>query len=309
MGLTIGQIATVSYPAVLADQRKPHNQWAESSYMAELERQGGIKKENFGSTIDAPLDYQRNPGTAIQVSDLAPLSTSKTEVMTSASYSPAEVVAPIVWSNLDEVQNPSEKQKVALVKSLIKNALDSHDDILEQYLFSTSTNGFLGLGTHMTTAGTGSDGGIDAGTYTFWANQKATYVDDTDIEAAMTTVWNACAKGSGAKLNPTLCVSDGPTQAIFEGTQQALQRYDSQDMKAAFKSLMFKTARYVFSQYGTSSIFFQNPKNLQLVVSKGYFRDLSETIPLPNATGFTKRVYSAVQFVTNNRSRGGVVHT
>ena len=28
MALTVSQIAAVSYPAVLADMRKPHNQWA-----------------------------------------------------------------------------------------------------------------------------------------------------------------------------------------------------------------------------------------------------------------------------------------
>src|SRR2546421_689766 len=103
-------------------------------------------------------------------------------------------------------------------------------------------------------------------------------------------------------------VSDGPTQAIFEGTQQALQRYDSQDAKAGFKTLMFKTARYVFSQYGTSSVFFGNGKNFKLVVSKDYFRDMSDTIPLANATGWTRRVYSGCQTVTDARSRLGIAH-
>ena len=41
---------------------------------------------------------------------------------------------------------------------------------------------------------------IDAAVNTFWRNQTNTYVDDTDIEAGMTTTWNQCAKGSGAKL-------------------------------------------------------------------------------------------------------------
>src|SRR6185312_3512578 len=121
---------------------------------------------------------------------------------------------PIVWSKKDEVRNPSENQKIALVAQLLENGIDSHDDLLEQALFATSTNGLLGLPTHIATAGTGSDGGIDAGTYTFWRNQQSTYVDDTDIESAFTKTWNAAAKGSGSKLMPTLMVSDSATQAL-----------------------------------------------------------------------------------------------
>ena len=310
MSLSIGQILAVSYPAVLADQRKPANQWAESALLRELERQGAIERKSLGATIEAPLDYQRNPGTVIQATDLQPLSLSKTEVITSASYSIAEIVAPITWSRKDEVQNPSETQKVVLVKSLLENGIQSHDDIIEQNLFNISLNGFLGLGTHVTASGnTGVDGGIDSSLFTFWRNQQALYTDDTDIESAFTTVWNQCAKGSGAKLMPTLMVSDAPTQALFEGTQQANQRYvDTDELKAGFKILAFKTSRYVFSQYGDPRVYFLNPKNYSLVVSKEAFRDRMDTLELPNVTGFTTRIYSAAQTITNNRSRLGIAH-
>lgn len=309
MALTIVQMLAASYPAVVNEKKKASNQWEESAYMRELERQGGIERKPLGATIEATLDYQRNPGTVIQSTDMQQLDMSKTEVLTAASYDIAEVTSPIKWSKKDEVMNPSENQKVDLVKRLIDNGLRSHDDIIEQALFTTSTNGLLGLLTHMATAGTGSDGGIDSSTYTWWRNQQATYVDDTDIEAAFTTVWNAATKGSGSNLQPTMMVSDSATQAIFEGTQQGLQRYASgEELKAGFKVLSFKTARYVFSQYGTSSVFFSNPTNLKLIVSKDYFRDMDDTQPIPNANGFVKKIYSALQFITDNRSRLGVAH-
>ncbi len=309
MALTISQLVAVSYPAVLAEMRRAANQWSESAFMRELEKQGAIERKSLGATIEAPLDYQRNPGTAILASDLQATSLTKTEVVTAASYDIAEVSVPIVWSKKDEVMNPTENQKIALVKQLLENGINSHDDIIEQYLFATSTNGFLGLLTHIALAGTGSDGGIDSSIYSFWRNQQSTYVDDTDIEATFTTVWNNCAKGSGSKLSPTLMVSDGATQALFEGTQQANQRYvDTEELKAGFKVLAFKTSRYVFSQYGTSTVYFVNPKNFMLVVSKEYFRDRGDTQEIPNANGFVTKIYSALQTVTNNRSRLGSAH-
>lgn len=306
--MTIAQGVAVSYNAVLAEMRN-QNQWAESAYLRELEKQGGIVKKSLGAQIEVTLDFQRNPGTVIQATDLQPLSLTKTEVLSAAVYDIAEITAPITWSKKDEVQNPSENQKIALVKTLLENGINSHDDILEQALFATSTNGLLGLLTHIADAGTGSDGGIDSAVDVMWKNKQATYVDDSDIESAFTSVYNSAAKGSGATLVPTLMVSDGATQAIFEGTQQANQRWvDTQDLKAGFKTLGFKTCRYVFSQYGGSRVFFSNPKNLQLIVSKQYFRDRDETIPLQNANGWTTRIYTACQFVTNNRSRLGSAH-
>lgn len=310
MSLSIAQGVAVSFPAIVAEKNQPANQWEESALLREMERQGFIMRKSLGPTIEAPLDYKANPAAAFMLTDMTPLSMTKTEVITSASYSVAELSAPMVWSKKDEVQNPTENQKVALVKSIITNGLSSHDDLIEQALFPTSTNGFLGMLTFMSDAGTGSAGGIDAGTETWWANKTATYVDDTDIEAAFTSLYNACAKGSGSKLQPTLLVSDGATQAIFEGTQQALQRWnDATEANAGFKMLSFKNARYVFSQYGGSRVFFINPKNLMLTVSKEYFRDRGDVQEIPNQNAFISKIYSALQLITNNRSRLGVCHT
>lgn len=310
MALTIGQIAAISYPAVLADNRRAANQWAESAFLRELERQGAIKRKSLGSSIEAPLDYRRNPGTAFLASPLQPTSLNETEIVTAANYEIAEISVPMTWSKKTEVQNPTENQKIAFVRQMIENAINSHDDAIEEALFTTSTNGFLGLSTHIPTSGQGSDGGIDSSVEAWWRPVSVTYTDDTDVEAAMTEGWNLAAKGSGSKLRPTLLVSDASTQALFEGTQQANQRYvDEEELKAGFKILAFKTARYVYSQYGDTNIYGVNPENFQVIVSKEYFRDRGETQEIQNANGFTSKVYSALQSVTNNRSRLFVAHT
>jgi hypothetical protein len=304
----LSQILTASYPAVLAKMRSAENQWAESAFLRELEKQGAIKRVDLGPTIEVQLDYRRNPGAGVQASELAGFATDKTEILAGASFTPAEIVVPMTWSNLDEATNPSENQKVALVKSIITNAVTSHDDVLEQAFFTTSTNGLLGLTTHVVDAGTGTDGSIDSSTETWWRNQQATYVDDTDIEAAFTTVENACSKGTGGK-RPSWMVSDGATQATFEGTQQANQRFvDSQDLKAGFKTIAFKNARYVFSPYGGTRVIFGNAENFNVVVSKAYFRDKRAPQALEGQTGTRSIIYSALQTVTNCRSRLGVAH-
>jgi hypothetical protein len=110
-------------------------------------------------------------------------------------------------------------------------------------------------------------------------------------------------------MMPTLIVSDGATQALFESTQQAQQRYvDEEELKAGFKILAFKTSRYVFSQYGSTSLFFMSKKAFGCRFAKEFFRSRGETQELPNAPGYRTTVYSAGQFTTNNKSRGGVLH-
>ncbi len=307
MALTISQIMAASYAAVVAEMRKPANQWGDSTFLDRLDAKGGVERKDLGPTIEAPLDYRANPNGAF-ISDMQVIGTAKTDVITAASYTPAELSEPVVWSKRDDALNPSTNQKIDLVKSLLENGINSHDDLLEQALFATTTNGFLGFGTHITTAGTGSDGGIDSSIETWWQNQQATYVDDTDIEAAMTTVWNACAKGSGSSMLPNIIVSGSAANAVFEGSQVALQRYADQNIRAGAKSLMFKTANYDFSKYGGTNIYMLNTKNYKLVVSKQYFRDKEDTQPFVNAHAFMVKIYSALQTVVTNRSRLGVAH-
>ena len=312
MALSIEQIAAVSYPAVLAEMRKAANQWAESAALREMERQGVIQRISLGATIEAPLDYRVNPDTAVLANDQDEASLVKTEVVTAASYSVAQISVPVVWTKGDDAKNPTESQKVALVKQLLENGINSHDDMIERCIFTTSTSGgdeLNGLDSLAPTSGQGTVGGIDSGTETWWRNQSDTYTDASDIEATFTSVYNAAAKGSGAQLAPKFMISGATPHALYESGLQSLQRFvDTSEADGGFKVLAFKSARYVFSQYGGGNVYFLNPKNYNIVVSKQYFRDKGNTIEIPSQNAFVFKIYSALQALTNNKSRLGVAH-
>jgi hypothetical protein len=313
MALTIGQMASVSYPEVLALSKKPENQWEESAFLRAAEAQGMISRRDLGPTIEAPFDWQRNASTAILATDLQTGDlTTKTSVIGTASYVPAQVSAWVVWSKNDDAVNPEANQKVDFVKALLSNVMSSHDDILEVTLFTTSAAGgteLIGLDTMVTTDGLGTIGGVNASTDAFWRNKVDGYVNGDDMEAGMESLWNRCAKGSGSALQPTLIVSDGQELALFNSTQQGQQRYmDSQDLKVGFKTTAFKTAQYVFSQKAPAGkLYFLNKKSYTVVVSKEYFRHKSQTQEIQASNGFTFKLFSAMQAVTNNRSRLGVL--
>jgi hypothetical protein len=311
MALTVEQISAVSYPAVLAEMRKAANQWMQNSALNVLEKEGFIQRKSLGENIECPLDYRPNPDTAILASDQDSASLLKTEVITSAVYDIAQLNVPVTWTKGDEAKNPSETQKIALVKQLLENAINSHDDLLEQRIFTGSSVGgveLYGLNDLVPTSGQGTVGGIDASVETFWRNQADTFVDGSDIEAAMTDVYNSCAKGSGGQ-EPKILISGSATHGLFESQLQSLQRFnDTTQATAGFKSLAFKGgASYIFSHKGGTSIYFLHPKNYQLVVSQQYFRDKGSTYDVPGQNAFYFLIYSACQFVVNNKSRLGVL--
>lgn len=311
MALSIEQMAAISYPAVLADMRKAGNQWAENAALREMEKQGVIQRIALGPTIEAPLDYRPNPDTAVLAADQDEASLVKTEIVTSASYSVAQVSVPVVWTKGDEAKNPSENQKVALTKQLLENGINSHDDLLEQLIFTTSTAGgdeFNGLSDLVNILGTGTVGGIDSGVETWWKNYTDTYTDATDIEATFTTAFNKAAKGSGSSLQPKFMIAGVAPHVMYEAGLQTLQRFsDSSEADAGFKVLMFKGCRFVFSQYGGTKVYFLNPKNYNIVCSKTYFRDKGNAVEIPAQNAFVFKIYSALQAVVNNRSRLAVV--
>lgn len=312
MALTIEQIAAVSYPAVLAEMRKPANQWAENAALRVLEKMGFIQHVSLGENIECPLDYRANPDTAVLASDQDAAALLKTEVLTSAVYDIAQLNVPVTWTKGDDAKNPSENQKIALVKALLENGITSHDDLIEQRIFTSSTVGgveVLGLNDLVPTSGQGTVGGIDASVETFWRNPSDTYVDGSDIEAGMTAVYNDAAKGSGASLIPKVLISGSTPHALYESQLQTLQRFQNvSEADGGYKTLAFKTASYIFSQYGGDNIYFLNPKNYNLIVSKQYFRDKGSTYDVPGQNAFYFLIYSALQFVTNNKSRLAVLH-
>jgi hypothetical protein len=306
---TIQQITAISYNAMLAKMRKADNQWAESAVMKEYERQGFIKRVPGGPQIEAQLDWRRNPGAGFQANDLDPLAMGKTEVVTAALYDCGQLSVPVVWSKADETKNPTVNQKIALSRQLMENAINSHDDIVEQAIFAVSTTGFLGLQYLVPDSGQGSPGGINAATDVWWRNYSTTYASaGTDIKSKLTLVRNTVAKGSGSSLQATLIVSDGETQATYESQEQSNQRWVGvKELEGGFRTIAFGPARWVFSQYGGSRIYFLNPKCFQMIVYQGAFRDKGDTNELESGQGYQFKIFSMLQQVQRNKSRSAVL--
>jgi hypothetical protein len=301
-----------SYPAVQAAKKRPENQWAESAFLRACEDMSIIKRRNLGPTIEAPFDWRRNAAAEVLgATELAAATlTTKTDVIGTASYVPAQMRVPVIWSKGDDAKNPEENQKIDLVASLLDNGFESHDDLLEASLFVTTSVGgdeILGLDTIISTDGLGTIGGVVGSAESFWRSKVDGYTSGDDLEAGLEALWVRIERGTGSPLKPQLVVSGGSTLALFNSTQQGFQRYtNSQELKASFKTTAFKTAMWVYSQYGPASdVYMLNSKSYNVVVSKEYFRKKGQTMEQQASEGYVFKIYSALQAITNNRSRLG----
>jgi hypothetical protein len=309
MALSITDIVAASADAVISS--KAANQWSESALLRFLDKKGFVKRMDFGATIEVPLDYVANAGGAFLATDITATSLSKTSILGAASYSIAELSVPMVWTKKQEAMNPSENQKVNYVKTLIENALETHDDLIETALLAaTATEGFNSIPVIITEDGTGTIGGIVAGTDTMWKNQFDDYGAETDLNLTLAQMSNACAKGSGGS-EPTLIVTSATTHADYEADLVAIKRIvDAKEASGGFKALSFRNAQVIFShRYTSDSLFLLNPKALQLCVSKSHYRKRGETNEVDASNSYVTKLYSALQLVTSNRSRLGVSFT
>lgn len=303
---SISQIVATSYPLVLKNMKGGADQFSESALLRELERQGAIVRKALGSTIETPLDYQRNSSAQVLATDFTASGVTQTEVIGTASYTPVGISVAINWSKLDEAKNAQDK--INFVTGLIENGVRSHDDLLEATLF-TGSNGLIGFDTLITEDGTGTIGGLVAGTDTFWMNQFEDWGAD-DLLPHFLELSDRCLKGTGSSMGPTIVVSGATTHGTYEGELVANQRYlDSSQAKGGFVALGVRNARYIFSPYGGESAYFLNPKSYKVVVSSEFFRAQGPVQELDTVQGNNMKIFSALQVVTDNRSRLGVAFT
>jgi hypothetical protein len=311
MALTISQISAASYPAILSEMRKATNNWAANPALRALEKAGFIKKQSLGENIEVPIDYRANPETAVLVGDQDTAALVSTDILTAAVYDIAQLNVPVTWTKGEEAKNPADSQKIALVRQKLENGITSHDDLLEQRIFTSSSSGgteINGLADLISTAGTGTVGGINSTAETWWRNNADTFVDGSDIEAAMTEMFDNCAKGSGETNMPTMLLSGVASHSLYESQLQTMQRFvNSDEADSGFKVLAFKGAKYIYSHRGGTKIYFLSPKNYQMVASSQYFRDKGETNQVNGQNAFYFLIYSALQFVVTNRWRLGVL--
>jgi len=293
-----------------------------NALMSRMKAKGGIKTVSGGYEIAEPLDYAEN-GTYQRYSGYEGLNTSASDVITSAKYAFQQVALHVTASGRELRMNSGKEQMINLVKARKENALRTaaNNFSIDLYSDGALTNQIGGLANIIQTAGTGTVGGINSSTYTFWRNQfkemtgtntaaSPSAANAISMKADMNSLWLSLNRGTD---RPDLIVMTHDFYSLYELGEQQLQRYADSDLaKAGFTTLKYKSADVIFddnTNFATTGekAYFLNTDYLRLVQHRDAAWTMdSEKVPV-NQDAVVIPLYWMGNLVCTNRALQGVL--
>ena len=137
-----------------------------------LTKGGRIDILDGGISIAVPLEYANN-ATYQRYSGYDVLNIQASDVISAAEYQWKQVAVNVVASGLELRNNSGKSQIIKLAKARIKNANRTAANNMSVDIYSDGalSNQIGGLAHIITADGTGTVGGIVAGTWTMWKNK------------------------------------------------------------------------------------------------------------------------------------------
>ena len=194
--------------------------------LSKLEQRGRIKTVSGGTKIQQELSFAENSNFGWYSGyDLLPVGVS--DVLSAAEFTFKQAAAPVTCSGLEQLQNAGKEQMIDLLESRVEVAEATMANGISEGLYSdgvTNTKAIDGLDLAVAEdPTTGTYGGIDRATWTFWRNkiQSATYAAD-NIQGAMNALWAQLVRGSD---RPDLVILDNNLWGFYVASLQAQQRF------------------------------------------------------------------------------------
>lgn len=250
-----------NWASKLADNVSEHN-----ALLRRMKDKGKIRTEDGGYEIALPLEYAEN-GTYQRYAGYEQLNTSASDVLTTAKFEWRQAALHVTASGREIRMNMgSPERMINLVKARKDNALKTAANNLSIDLYSDGSldNQIGGLAHIIQTAGTGTVGGINSSTFSFWQNQKRemtgtdAYTKAT-LKDEMGKLWLATTRGADM---PDMVVMSHDLYSVFEGGVEDRARYtDKQSASEGFVSLKYKSA----------DVFFDDNTNFGTTAEKAYF--------------------------------------
>lgn len=274
-----------------------------------LKEAGHIEKVSGGEQIVEPLMYAVNDTTG-SYGGYDNLPTTPQEGITAAAYDWKQFAVSIAISGIEEAKNRGEEQVISLLKAKIDQAEMSAQDAMNTMFYGDGTgnsgknwNGLANLVD--STPATGTVGGIDASTNTWWRNQTADFGGTLTI-AKMSNLYNACSKG---KIKPEFILTEQTVWEDYEALLQPQLRYQStKTADAGFENLLYKSAPVMWDEdlATTELMYFLNSQFLKLKVhSDVWFKATPFEKPHGQDARYAQ-ILSYGNLTTNNRRFQGV---
>jgi hypothetical protein len=222
-----------------------------NALLMRLKEKGNIKPFGGGNVILEELSFQANGNAGWYAGyDLLPIAAQ--DVISAAQYDIKQAACPVTISGLDQLQNSGREQIIDLLEARVNVGEASMANLIAQGLYSDGTAAggkqIDGLQKQVIAVPTsGTPGGIDRVSWTFWRNQVFAAVATggaattaANIQSYFNRLWAKCVRGND---RPDLIMVDNNYWGFYMASLQAIQRFtDSNTAKLGFVTVKFMDA-------------------------------------------------------------------
>ena len=278
-----------------------------------LKEHGGLESVAGGRYITEPLRYAKSDKVKF-IGRGGTVSLGDFEFLTIANYEWRYLVDSIVRFMVDEQKNRGRNRIINLMRSKLDNSRDSLVDQIETALFAAQTglafNGLQDLVADDPT--TGTVGGINAATYTWWRSKTKDMVGSSfavNGQAEMRTLLNNCGNNI-RNDSPNIILSGQTPYERYEDSVQEQKRIVNKKLgDAGFTNVEFKGIPMVWSPAcANTRIYMLNTKFLKFSYDPMLNFDMTEWKPIPDQVNDrAAQIVLAGNLLTSRRRVHGVI--
>ncbi len=216
-----------------------------NAVLMKLKQRGNIRTISGGYDILEEISFQEN-GNVSWYSGYDQLAVAAQDVISAAQYYLKQLACPVTISGLEKLQNSGKEAMMDLLDKRIGVAESTMANKLAAGVYADGTGyggkELVGLGAAVVALPTtGTYGGIDRQTWTFWQNQYTGSLGaptSTTIQGFMNALWVKQVRG---KDRPDLILAPNNLYATYEASLQAQQRFvDTKTGDLGFPSIAYK---------------------------------------------------------------------
>ena len=263
----------------------------EYSQLERIEQSGAYKGFTGGRSYIGGIEYKLNT-TVAAITDTETLDTNRVDVFDEYEYQGKQYAGTYVHSTKEEAEYRGANAKFDVKSGKLENLrMAMRSRINEDICGTQGTNEILGLQDLVAiTPTSGSPGGIDRASFTFWRNQTTSGTKSStafdNLRSAMRTIHAACSKGMSV-MEPEYYLSTSTVVNGFESLLIANERvFDKRDRGQTdagidHSALLFKRSKVVWDRdVLAGTMYALNKKNLILAYQTGkWFKAYPEVRP------------------------------
>jgi hypothetical protein len=218
-----------------------------NALLMRLSQKGKMRTFSGGRLIYEELSFAENANAGWYSGyDLLPVAAQ--DVLSAAQFDIKQAACPVVVSGLEMLQNAGPEQMIDLIAARIDVAESTMKNLVAGGIYSDGTGSggkeITGLNAAVPFDPlTGTYGGIDRVTWTFWRSKIRNVASAATIQADMNALWAQLVRGAD---RPDLIPMDNVVWAAYLASLQAQQRFAGTEVgKLGFPTLKYMDADVV----------------------------------------------------------------